>query len=157
MTPRFDALTPHDLPRLRELNEVFAQAFEDAVSYVDSPPSEAYLREVLASPTFIAVVAIVDDRVVGGLTAYVLPKVEQERREIYLYDLAVLAEFRRRSIGRSLIRELCRIGRQRGAHVVFVQADEGDEIPIALYSSMGSREHPYHFDIDIEKELRRRL
>ncbi|HXN31521.1 MAG TPA: AAC(3)-I family aminoglycoside 3-N-acetyltransferase, partial [Polyangiaceae bacterium] len=95
MSPRFDVLTPNDLPRMRELNEVFAQAFDDTASYTRAPPSDAYLRELLASPTFIALVAIVDDRVVSGLTAYVLPKAEQERREIYLYDLAVLAEFRR--------------------------------------------------------------
>ena len=152
MSPRFDVLTPNDLPRMRELNEVFAQAFDDTASYTRAPPSDAYLRELLASPTFIALVAIVDDRVVSGLTAYVLPKAEQERREIYLYDLAVLAEFRRRSIGRNLIRELCRIGRHRGAYVVFVQADEGDDIPIALYSSMGKKEHPFHFDIEIDRE-----
>ncbi|MGA7121466.1 MAG: GNAT family N-acetyltransferase [Polyangiaceae bacterium] len=152
MSPRFDALTPNDCQRLRELNEVFAQAFEDAPSYAGAPPSDAYLRELLASPTFIALVAVIDGRVIGGLTAYVLSKAEQERREIYLYDLAVLADFRRRSIGRNLIRELCRIGRQRGAYVVFVQADEGDDIPIALYSSLGKKEHPYHFDIELDSD-----
>ena len=34
-----------------------------------------------------------------------------------------------------------------GAWVVFVQADRGDEPPIALYSKLGEREDVVHFDI----------
>jgi len=36
----------------------------------------------------------------------------------------------------------------RGAWVIFVQADHGDEPAIALYSKLGQREDVLHFDID---------
>jgi aminoglycoside 3-N-acetyltransferase I len=39
--------------------------------------------------SFIAVVAFKGGDAVGGLAAYELKKFEQERSEIYIYDLAV--------------------------------------------------------------------
>jgi aminoglycoside 3-N-acetyltransferase I len=33
--------------------------------------------------------------------------------------------------------------------VIFVQADRADAAAIRLYASLGTREEPYHFDIDV--------
>lgn len=44
--------------------------------------------------------------VVGGLVAYELAKFEQERSEVYIYDLAVLASHRRQGVATALIAEL---------------------------------------------------
>jgi aminoglycoside 3-N-acetyltransferase I len=38
--------------------------------------------------------------VVGGIAAYELKKFEQERSEIYIYDLAVASEHRREALRR---------------------------------------------------------
>jgi aminoglycoside 3-N-acetyltransferase I len=51
----------------------------------------------------------------------------------------------------ALIRELQRIGDDRGAYVIFVQADPPDEPAIALYSKLGVREELLHFDIPVRK------
>lgn len=150
MSVTYSRLRSGDLAALRALNEVYAIAFDDEASYRSKLPSDAYLDELLASPDFIALVARDDDTVVGGLTAYVLRKPEQERSEVYLYDLAVLAEHRRRGIARNLIRELQRIAGERRAWVVFVQADPGDAPAIALYTSLGTREDVHHFDLPVE-------
>jgi aminoglycoside 3-N-acetyltransferase I len=40
---------------------------------------------------------------VGGLTAYVFFKFEQERKEVYIYDLAVIQAHRRRHNATNLI------------------------------------------------------
>lgn len=91
-----------------------------------------------------------DGEVVGGLAAYDLPKFEQARSEIYVYDLAVDAGHRRQGIATALIRELQRIGRARGAHVIFIQANRADEPAVALYEKLGEREEEVlHFDIEI--------
>jgi aminoglycoside 3-N-acetyltransferase I len=87
--------------------------------------------------------------VVGGLAAYELRKFEQERSEIYIYDLAVADTHRRRGIATALIQELKKIAALRGAYVIFVQADIGDEPAIALYTKLGVREDVLHFDIAI--------
>ncbi|QVL51427.1 MAG: GNAT family N-acetyltransferase [Thiocapsa sp.] len=85
--------------------------------------------------------------VVGGLAAYVLNKFEQARTEVYIYDLAVEEGFRRRGIATALIRQLQLEGDERGAHAVFVQADDEDEPAVALYSKPGIREEVLHFDL----------
>jgi aminoglycoside 3-N-acetyltransferase I len=90
-----------------------------------------------------------DGAVVGGIAAYELHKFEQERSEIYLYDLAVDAAHRREGVATALIEELKRIAAARGAYVIFVQADHGDDPAIALYTKLGIREDVLHFDIAI--------
>ncbi len=134
---------------LRALATVFAEAFEDRDTYLGAQPAGAYLAELLGERTFIALVATTDDEIVGGIVAYELRKFEQERSEIYLYDLAVAQAYRRRGIATALIRELASIAEQRGAWVVFVQADLGDEPAMALYATVGEREDVVHFDIAV--------
>ena len=127
---------------------LFAAAFEDPDSYSSRRPDADYVRRLLARDTFIALVALDADTVVGALAAYELPKFEQARSELYIYDLAVAETHRRRGIATALIEELRRIARTRGAWVVYVQADYEDPPAIALYTRLGSREEVLHFDID---------
>jgi aminoglycoside 3-N-acetyltransferase I len=91
--------------------------------------------------------ALSGEEVVGGLVAYQLDKFEQERSEIYIYDLAVVEAWRRKGIATALIERLRRIARERGAWVVFVQGDYGDDPALALYGKLGTREEVLHFDI----------
>jgi aminoglycoside 3-N-acetyltransferase I len=140
-------LAAGDLAPYRGLQRLFAEAFEDAASYLSRPPTDAYVHRWLASTSHVALVALADGAVVGGLAAYVLEKFEQERNEVYLYDLAVAEGERRRGIATALIGELRSLARARGAWVLFVQADRGDEPAIRLYASLGRREEVLHFDL----------
>lgn len=141
-----------DMDLARRLNSMFGTAFEEAGTYEGEPPSAAYLAELLAKPHVIALVALSGNEVVGGLVAYEMDKLERARREVYIYDLAVADGHRRRGIATALI-ELCRdIAGQRGAWVIFVQADRGDAPAVALYEKMGRREEVLHFDIDVERQ-----
>ena len=148
MTYHYQQLGPADLPLLRALNALFADAFEERDTYLGAPPSDAYLRALLAKPHFHAIVALHDGELAGGLAAYELEKFERERREIYVYDLAVAAAHRRRRVATGLLEELKRVARERQAWVVFVQADHGDDPAIRLYESLGTREEVLHFDLD---------
>jgi aminoglycoside 3-N-acetyltransferase I len=130
---------------------MFGEAFEDSESYTSKPPTDGYLRRLLASGHFIAVVASKGEAVVGGLAAYELDKFEQERSEIYIYDLAVSEGHRRQGIATALIQELKTIAVSRGAYVIFVQADPGDDPAIALYTKLGAREDVLHFDIATDR------
>lgn len=131
------------------LLDVFSRAFDDPASYTARRPDPAYWRRVLGMDHVVALVATVGGRVVGGLVAYELHKLEQARSEMYLYDLAVDAAFRRQGIATALINELRRIAAERGAWVVYVQADHGDDPAIALYTQLGQREDVMHFDIAV--------
>lgn len=140
-----------DTPRLlRELTAVFGDAFEDPASYLEAPPSDAYLAGLLANPAFIAIAAVAEGAVIGGLVAYELKKFERERSEIYIYDLAVGATHRRKGVATKLIMALKALARQRGAYVIYVQADLVDDPAIALYTKLGLREDVLHFDIGVD-------
>ena len=142
-------LGPGDVATMHGLLTVFGEAFDDVPTYGQRRPGDDYLRALLGRDSFIAIVALDDGAVVGGLAAYELHKFEQARSEIYLYDLAVAATHRRRGIATALIRELQRQAAARGAWVVFVQAYHGDAPAIALYTGLGVREDVLHFDIAV--------
>jgi aminoglycoside 3-N-acetyltransferase I len=136
---------------MRRLNALFAEAFGDPDVYATAPPSDAYLAEVLAKPHVHVLAATQEDEVVGGLLAYELDKLEQERREVYIYDLAVAETHRRRGIATALISHLRDIAALRGVWVIYVQADYGDDPAIALYTKLGAREDVMHFDIAVPR------
>lgn len=140
-------LGSQDVGLLRAMLAMFGRAFDDPASYLQAQPTDEYLGELLRRDTFVAVAAIRDDQVIGGLAGYVLPKFEQTRAELYIYDLAVDARHRRQGVATALIRRLQQHAGQIGAYVIFVQADHGDEAAIALYSRLGIREDVLHFDI----------
>ena len=146
------ALTPSDLSAMRGMLALFGRVFEEPGTYLHNQPSDLYLTKLLASDSFIAVAALDESNVVGGLAAYVLTKFEQERSEIYIYDLAVAKEYRRRGIATSMIESLKSIAAARGAWVIYVQADYGDEPAIQLYTKLGQREDVMHFDIEPSRE-----
>ncbi len=143
-------LTPSDLPLLSDLLTLFGKAFNEEQTYNGARPSAAYHQKLLASDTFIALVALKSGQVIGGLAAYELIKFEQERSEIYIYDLAVDEAHRRQGVATALIAELKKIARHRGAHVIYVQADYIDPPAIALYTKLGQREEVLHFDIPVD-------
>lgn len=140
-------LTSADVPLLRALNVLFAEAFREPETYYSAPPSDGYVSGLLADERVIVLVALADAEVVGGLVAYELRKFEQERCEIYLYDLAVGEPFRRRGIASALLERLAEMAAERGASSVFVQADYVDPPAIALYGKFGAREEVLYFDI----------
>ena len=140
-----------DVPLMRQLNTLFGDAFAEPDTYTAEPPSDAYLQDLLAKEHVIALVALAGEEVLGGLVAYELDKFERMRREVYIYDLAVAAEHRRRRIVTMLIKRLREIAAERGAWVVYVQADYGDDPAIALYEKLGGREVVLHFDIPVAR------
>lgn len=142
-------LTAADTGLFRDLLAILGEAFEDLETYTGKQPDGAYLRRLFDSSHFIALAAVEDETVIGGLAAYELMKFEQARSEIYIYDLAVAAAHRRKGIATALIEKLKAIGAARGAYVIYVQADHGDAPAVALYSKLGIREDVLHFDIPL--------
>jgi aminoglycoside 3-N-acetyltransferase I len=137
-----------DVAPFRALNAMFGKAFDDAEAYAGAPPSDDYLESLLRKDHIVPLVALADGAVIGGLVAYELDKFEQARREIYIYDLAVDEAHRRQGVASALISHVGEIASTRGAWVIYVQPDYGDEPAIALYTKLGRREDVMHFDID---------
>lgn len=136
-----------DIALLRAVLSMFGTAFGEVTTYTEWQPDDVYLQRLLSSSTFVAVTAFSGDKVIGGIAAYVLPKFEQARSELYIYDLAVDESHRRQGVATAMIAALQELAAERGVYVIFVQADHGDKPAIALYTKLGVREDVLHFDI----------
>ena len=151
MDYEYKQLTLSDVGLLKDLLRVFGEAFEDTETYQGAVPGDHYLQSLLAKPHFIALIARRDNDVVGGLAAYEQDKFERDRREIYIYDLAVATEHRRKGVATGLISALKGIAGKRRVYVIYVQADRDDTPAIRLYESVGTREDVHHFDIIVNE------
>ena len=146
-----EQLTNSDIKLFNQLLDCFEQVFNEPHNYGSHVrPDKDYIQSLLADKTFIALVALDNDKVIGGLTAYEYKKYEQPRSEIYIYDLAVYEDYRKQGVATALINQLKPIAKERGAWVIIVQADQGDTAPINLYTKLGKREDIHHFDIPVD-------
>lgn len=141
------ALDGEDVAAMRAMLSMFGKAFGEQQTYTAAQPDDAYLKQLLSSSAFVAIAAFEESNVIGGIAAYVLPKFEQARTELYIYDLAVQEASRRSGVATAMIEELKKLAAARGIYVIYVQADHGDEAAIALYAKLGVREDVLHFDI----------
>ena len=140
-----------DADAARALLRCFGEAFGDPLTYLGEQPDDGYVGELLSDPAFVALAAVVEGDIVGGLVAYELRKLERRRSEFYIYDLAVQESYRKGGIATALIEALKPIARSRGGWVIFVQADAVDAPAVALYDKLGVREDDvFHFDIPVE-------
>ena len=69
-------LSANDLPLMEGLLTTFGEAFDAVDTYSSSRPSNVYLKRLLSSDYFIALAALKNGLVVGGLAAYELQKFE---------------------------------------------------------------------------------
>ncbi|WP_426593776.1 GNAT family N-acetyltransferase [Cellulomonas sp. McL0617] len=134
-------LVPGDEQPARELFVVMAEAFDEA----PEPLGDAYVAELLRTGSFWAVAAFEGGRVVGGITAHTIPMTRSRSAELFVYDLAVDADFRRRGIGRRLVATIRDLAAEAGIAAIFVPADSDDTGAVAFYRSLGGRESPVSF------------
>lgn len=127
-----ERLLPNDLAKFKELILVFEDVFEMENLKL---PHENHLQRLLNKDTFFAVVAKINDKVIGGLTIYVLDQYYSEKPLAYIYDLAVLTTHQRKGVGNQLIKFTNNFCTQNGFEEVFVQADKVDDYAIDFYRS----------------------
>ena len=143
MKIEYNRLETGDLKRLTELIRVYEDVFEMENFIL---PDARYLQSLLEKETVIFYAALIDEKVVGGLTAHVLPSTYFPSSEVYIYDLAVLTEFQRKGIGRRLIESLKEYCANLGMKEVFVQADLVDQHALDFYQATGGiAESVVHF------------
>ncbi len=110
-------------------------------------PGQIHLQQLLARDDFFVFAALVDNKVIGGLTAYLLQQYYSASPLVYIYDLAVMKEYQRKGIGKMLIDGNNNYCRDIGVEAVMVQADVADDHAIKFYHSTGATgEKVIHFD-----------
>jgi aminoglycoside 3-N-acetyltransferase I len=133
----FKKLSATDSGDLTELIRVYAAAFEMGDIEL---PSSAYLETLLNKEHLIFLTAKHENKVIGGLTAYILFSVYEEKTEVYIYDIGITPEYQRKGIGQKLLSELKTYCKATGHKNIFVQADAEDTHALDFYRKTGGRE-----------------
>jgi aminoglycoside 3-N-acetyltransferase I len=92
--------------------------------------------------------ALSGSEVIGGLGAYELKKFEQERSELFIYDLAIHEDFRRRGVATALIEEAKSWALSRGIHLVFIQSEFDDVPASSTYEQFAEPLQANHFEFN---------
>jgi ribosomal protein S18 acetylase RimI-like enzyme len=89
-------------------------------------------------PIIGAFIALVDGVPAGSAIWHRSFSTNKGREVMYLEDIAVLPEFRRKGIAKLLLREICKLALAKGYPKVFWLAMEWNEGALALYRSIGA-------------------
>ena len=128
-------LTKEHLADFHALVNLFNMVFEEESKI----GSKTYLLTLLSSKNFIALAALTENEVVGGLTAYELPMYYSDSSEIFLYDLAVKPEYQRMGIGKGLLQSLKAYCIKHEIKEFFVMAHAEDKHAIEFYRATGGK------------------
>ncbi len=142
-------LTKQDLDNFIELINIFKNIFEMKNFKM---PDETYLQQLLEKDDFFVFVALVDNKVVDGMTSYIMKQYYSKSPLVYIFDLAVKTEHQRQGIGKMLIKANNSYSKTIDAEAVMVQADEVDGYAIDFYQSTGATgQKVIHFDYLLDK------
>ena len=146
-TINISRIQANDFKRLIELVELLNEVFEEPSNVA----SERELKKLLNKADFYAIVAIKEDKVIGGLTAYELKRYYTDKSELYIYDIAVKKELHNQGIGKKLINHLKDYSMKNGIEEIFVEAHSDDEQAVKFYeSTFGKSEKVDHFSFEIK-------
>jgi aminoglycoside 3-N-acetyltransferase I len=82
--------------------------------------SDAHLERTLENKACYFIVCLIDSTPVGYLSAFGFPSIDCDASQVYLYDIIVDEEHRRKGIGSALVEELKRYCRDDGADHIWV-------------------------------------
>ncbi len=133
----YKVLDKNDTALLKELVTLYALVFETENF---TPASDAYFETLLHQESVIFCVALQGQKVIGGLTAYVLPSAYEAVSQVYLYDLAVVSHKQRQGVGSALLTLLKKHCVAAAYSEMYVQANIEDEHAIDFYRATGG--HP---------------
>ena len=104
----------------------------------DHPADPAAAAAYLADTANVFLLAIEGRRSVGFLRATALRQPHTRRPQMFLYEIAVAPDCRRRGIARALIEQLLRLCRSRGFEEVFVFTSPHNRPAVRLYRTTGA-------------------
>lgn len=135
-------LGPSDLDNLKGMVRLYGRVFDEIVDM----PEDGYLNELLTKKSLLFYVALLDGRVIGGLTAHVLPSVYFASSEVYVYDFAVDKRYQGQGVGAELLAALKDYCGGQGYREIFIQASAADKQALNFYQKTGGiGEQVFHF------------
>lgn len=143
-------LQSHELDEFIKLIRLFEDVFEMKNFTI---PSYTHLQKLLDRYEFNVFVASVENKVVGGLTTYIMEQYYSKKPLAYIFDLAVETNLQRLGIGKKLIEATKKFYKEHGFEEVFVQADRAEEYAVEFYrkTNPSEEEQVVHFYYTLNK------
>ena len=137
---------------IRLLAEADAPVLQQLLSW-SPPPVPVSLdrcRAMLAHPGTLAVAALDQGRPVGLAVGYLLER--PRGRALYLHEIDVHPDFRRRGLAAGMLEFLKRHGREQGLSRIFLFTNQENIPAMELYRKTGAR-RPNRDDVLFEYDL----
>jgi len=111
-----------------------------AADLFDGPPLAEATERILATAGHHLLLAYDDEgRAVGMITGVEMTHPDKGT-EMFVYELSVVPEARRRGIGKALVTELAAIARRNGCYGMWVGTEPDNEAALATYRRAGADE-----------------
>lgn len=104
-----------------------------------SVASDAHLKRALENPACYFIVCLVDSTPVGYLSAFSFPAIDDDCSQVYLYDIVVDEQHRRKGIGSGMIEALKRQCKKDGADHIWVGTSLENEAAQRTFEGTGAQ------------------
>lgn len=143
-------LGKHDISDFRNLIEIFKDVFENE----EQIPDNNRLGNLLSNTDFMVFVVKLNDKVVGGLTIYVLHRYYSVKPIAYIYDVGISPNHQRQGFGKALIAEVCKICKENGFEDAYVEAESDDSDAVSFYrkTKFTNEMNAIHFTYTFDEE-----
>jgi ribosomal protein S18 acetylase RimI-like enzyme len=121
--------------RLRQGDEATVTG---APALFDAPPSAAWTTRFLRSEGHHLLMALADDGTAIGFVTGVETTHPDKGTEMFLYELSVHADHRRRGIGKALVESLAALASARGCYGMWVGTEPDNAAALATYVAAGA-------------------
>lgn len=119
----------------------------------DNITSDAYLKQALTDENCYFILSVIDSTPIGYLSAFRFPALETTSFQVYLYDIVVDKNFRRKGIGTQMIKDLKRCCIEDQVSRIWVGISLDNEAAKRSFEVTGARkvretyiEYIYHLD-----------
>jgi aminoglycoside 3-N-acetyltransferase I len=112
---------------------------EGVVRSLGTQGGPARASELLADDRTLFLGAFQGEAVVGFLLGYELIRRHSEASHLFVYELGVDPQHRRRGVATALMDEVASVARRRGIRSAFLLTNESNGPAMALYDRLGGR------------------
>jgi aminoglycoside 3-N-acetyltransferase I len=143
-------LNHNEVSDFRELVDIFKNVFENEEPISDNE----HLAKLLLNPYFLVFVVKENQKVVGGLTMYILHRYYGTKPVAYIYDVGITPAFQGQGLGKSLIKEVCKYCKENGFEDAYVEAETDDIDAVHFYrkTEFSSEINAIHFTYTFDDE-----
>ena len=127
-------LNPNELALAKELILMFG--FDDE-SKDPTLPTDKYVSQMLERADFHVIVALENNQLIGGLTAYEMKMFKRQTTEIFLYEIGVDEAHQQKGVATALIEYLKEICSSKGIVEMFVGTEKANIPAQKLYATTG--------------------